>query len=159
MVRAKQDWLPLSGGTMTGDLGIGLNKLKTTNHNLYEYDANTLDFLRGTGPYKSDVLARYFKVQEGFDFSLTNTGVIRTNALIGAYVSLQSYDTEFRGTAKLVGGKLELALAKLTGTLDCNNQVLKDPKNTTGALTGTPKVVEIDIGGVPYYFEVLPTKG
>lgn len=36
---------------------------------------------------------------------------------------------------------------------------IKDMKNhVASALSGTKKVVEIDIGGTPYYFEVHPTK-
>lgn len=39
------------------------------------------------------------------------------------------------------------------------NRVLKDPKNhAASALSGTKKLVEIDIGGASYYFEVYPTK-
>lgn len=43
--------------------------------------------------------------------------------------------------------------------LDMQSKIIKDPKNhVASALSGTKKLVEIDIGGVPYYFEVYPTK-
>ena len=43
--------------------------------------------------------------------------------------------------------------------IDLWNNVIKDPKNgATGTLSGTDRVVEIDIGGTPYYFKVYPTK-
>jgi hypothetical protein len=43
--------------------------------------------------------------------------------------------------------------------LDMHNQIIKNIKNhASSALSGTKKLVEIDIGGTPYYFEVYPTK-
>lgn len=40
-----------------------------------------------------------------------------------------------------------------------NGVTLKNPKNSAAtALSGTQKDIEIDIGGVPYYFTVYPTK-
>jgi len=40
-----------------------------------------------------------------------------------------------------------------------NGFVLKNLKNSSAsALSGTQKDIEIDIGGVPYYFTVYPTK-
>jgi hypothetical protein len=40
-----------------------------------------------------------------------------------------------------------------------NDQLLQDPKNLADAtLSGTPKIVEIKIGGVSYYVKVYPTK-
>lgn len=39
-------YLPLSGGTMTGDIALGANKLKTTTHYLYEEDINQLSIKR-----------------------------------------------------------------------------------------------------------------
>ena len=36
--------------------------------------------------------------------------------------------------------------------------ILKNLKNTTGTLSWDAKVIEIDIGGTPYYFSVYPTK-
>jgi hypothetical protein len=45
------------------------------------------------------------------------------------------------------------------GTMDIKNHKLKNPKNhAASALSGTKKLVEIDIGGTSYYFEVYPTK-
>ena len=43
--------------------------------------------------------------------------------------------------------------------VDLRDLVLKNPKNHADAtLSDTPKIVEIDLGGVPYYFKVYPTK-
>ena len=43
--------------------------------------------------------------------------------------------------------------------VDIKNMKIKNPKNlAASALSGTKKVIEIDISGVPYYFEVYPTK-
>jgi len=43
--------------------------------------------------------------------------------------------------------------------IDIHDNIIKNPKNhVASALSGTKKLVEIDIGGVPYYFEVYPTK-
>jgi len=54
---------------------------------------------------------------------------------------------------------LQLTRPKLMTQLDCNSQVLKDLKNlAASALSGTQRDIEIDIGGVPYYFTVYPTK-
>jgi len=40
-----------------------------------------------------------------------------------------------------------------------NNQLIQDPKNYADAtLSGTPKIVEMKIGGVSYYVKVYPTK-
>jgi hypothetical protein len=45
------------------------------------------------------------------------------------------------------------------GKLNLENNKIKNPKNlAASALSGTKKVIEIDIGGTPYYFEVYPTK-
>jgi hypothetical protein len=45
------------------------------------------------------------------------------------------------------------------GKIDMKDNIVKDPKNhALSALSGTIKLVEIDIGGVPYYFKVWPTK-
>jgi hypothetical protein len=45
------------------------------------------------------------------------------------------------------------------GKIDIKNNPIKDPKNhAASVLWGTKKLVEIDIGGTPYYFEVYPTK-
>jgi hypothetical protein len=42
---------------------------------------------------------------------------------------------------------------------DFLNNIIKNPKNSAAtALSGTKKNIEIDIAGVPYYFEVYPTK-
>lgn len=42
---------------------------------------------------------------------------------------------------------------------DLLNNIIKNPKNSAAtALSGTQKDIEIDIGGVPYYFTVYPTK-
>ena len=54
---------------------------------------------------------------------------------------------------------LEITRPKLMTQMDCNSQVLKDLKNlAASALSGTQRDIEIDIGGVPYYFTVYPTK-
>lgn len=43
--------------------------------------------------------------------------------------------------------------------VNIHDLIVKNPKNhAASALSGTKKVVEIDIGGVSYYFEVYPTK-
>ena len=43
--------------------------------------------------------------------------------------------------------------------IDVKNLPIKDMKNhVASALSGTKRLVEIDIGGTPYYFEVYPTK-
>lgn len=42
---------------------------------------------------------------------------------------------------------------------DLLNNIIKNPKNSAAtALSGTQRDIEIDIGGVPYYFTVYPTK-
>jgi len=46
-----------------------------------------------------------------------------------------------------------------TANLDMSDNIIKDPKNhVASALSGTKKLVEIEIDGSPYYFEVSPTK-
>jgi len=48
---------------------------------------------------------------------------------------------------------------KALGNIDMDNNEIKNPKNEADAtLSGTPKIIEIDIGGTPYYFKVYPTK-
>lgn len=43
--------------------------------------------------------------------------------------------------------------------IDCLSHVIKDPNNEVDAtLSGTAKLIKIDIGGTPYYFKVYPTK-
>ena len=43
--------------------------------------------------------------------------------------------------------------------VNLHDLVLKNPKNHThSALSGVKKIIEIDINGVPYYYEVYPTK-
>lgn len=50
-------------------------------------------------------------------------------------------------------------VVKIHVTLDMKSQVIKDIKNhAASALSGTKKLVELNIGGTPYYFEVYPTK-
>jgi hypothetical protein len=46
-----------------------------------------------------------------------------------------------------------------TTQFDMKNNQIKNPLNEADAtLSGTPKLVKIDIDGVPYYFKVYPTK-
>lgn len=48
---------------------------------------------------------------------------------------------------------------KGNGDIDMKDNKIVDPKNlAASALSGTKKLVEIDIGGTSYYFEVYPTK-
>jgi hypothetical protein len=48
---------------------------------------------------------------------------------------------------------------KLSMNLNMNTNIIKNPKNhVNSALSGTQKLVEIDIGGTSYYFKVYPTK-
>ena len=43
--------------------------------------------------------------------------------------------------------------------IDIQNHPIKNIKNhASSALSGTKKLIELDINGVPYYFEVYPTK-
>lgn len=159
MVRVKGVYVNKAGDTMTGDLNIGLNKLRTTNLLMKESDINYMSMrnaadnaYRGLNVFRLCVHSDAYFV-DGCAFSVL--GDAGANSLL-----FKSHDgTALQTAAQLLSGNFELPRGKLTGALDCNSQVLKDLKNTTGALTGTPKVVEIDIGGVPYYFEVLPTKG
>lgn len=45
------------------------------------------------------------------------------------------------------------------GNIDIFNNKITNPKNHIySALSGTKKLIEIDIGGMPYYYEVYPTK-
>lgn len=45
------------------------------------------------------------------------------------------------------------------GEFEINNLIIKNPKNHAySALSGAKKLIEIDIGGIPYYLEVYPTK-
>jgi hypothetical protein len=41
---------------------------------------------------------------------------------------------------------------------DFNQKILRNPNNSANtAVSGTPKTVEMDVGGTPYYFLVFPT--
>jgi hypothetical protein len=54
-------------------------------------------------------------------------------------------------------GKLTAKEIAGTGT-GSDGFLIKNPKNrAASALSGTKKVIEISIGGTPYYFEVYPT--
>lgn len=56
------------------------------------------------------------------------------------------------------GGTRILAI-RANNRIDFLDHYIANPKNHADAtLSGTPKVVEIDIGGTPYYFKVYPTK-
>lgn len=54
-----------------------------------------------------------------------------------------------------VGG---VQMAQINTThIDINQKTLRNPKNSANtAVSGTPRTVEIDIGGTPYYFPVYP---
>lgn len=57
------------------------------------------------------------------------------------------------------GGSLWYVEFDKNKKMDLNDGIIKDPKNHVhSALSGTKKLVEIDIGGASYYFEVYPTK-
>ena len=61
--------------------------------------------------------------------------------------------------ALTVRGKTDTPIVDVFYGLDMNDKLIYDPKNHAAtALSGTKKLVEIDIGGTPYYVEVYPTK-
>jgi len=52
----------------------------------------------------------------------------------------------------------EMQNAKLGTDIDVNSKVIKDPKNSTNTtVSGTPKTIEIKIGGVAHYILAYPT--
>lgn len=90
-------------------------------------------------------------------FSATQRAAVGDTTLTGGPSSDQTFSLTHSGgaDATLQTNVKEFAF---TGT-GANGGVLKNLKNAAAsALSGTQKDIEIDIGGVPYYFTVYPTK-
>lgn len=110
-----------------GDVGLGANKLKTTNLLLKEFDTNRFTVKNAAdAEYKGLVFGESL-ITDG-DLLFQDGRSIRTvDATNAVALLLKSYDTAWQTVAKLLNGKFELALGKLTGALDCNSQNLTSP--------------------------------
>lgn len=108
------------------------------------------------------------------DWQLTlAAGSSAYSAAIGMYAN-EYYSAPLRGNIRMfvpnAGGTALLPVLFLNGLTDTpdvdlfcglnmNDKVIADMKNSAPtALSGTQKDIEIDIGGVAYYFTVYPTK-
>jgi hypothetical protein len=96
---------------------------------------------------------------KGYDGSATQlTGIIE--AYVDGAVSGGVLPTRISFITGTTGGnRTERLKIKSDGVIDMCNNPVKDMKNhAASALSGTKKLIEIDIGGTSYYFEVYPTK-
>lgn len=100
-------YLPLAGGTMTGDIQLGANALKTTDLLLRQEDANTL-FLRNLADtlYK-DIWIQNFIAWGSFYFGTSGYGVNAPN-VDAAYATLSARDS----------GNTLVEIARLVGAAD-----------------------------------------
>jgi hypothetical protein len=105
-------------------------------------------------------------ISSGADANLTinakGSGTVSINATATGNITLGRATTITTGDFTVTSGDIIVtANAKklsFTGT-GANGGVLKNLKNAAASgLSGTQKDIEIDIGGVPYYFTVYPTK-
>ena len=110
-----------------GDVGLGANKLKTTNILIKELDSGRL-IVRNS----ADALERGIYLAELYANVGVNLGdncyIRSVDANVAHAYLLQSYDgSAWQTTAQAVGGNLEIARGKLTGALDVNGQTLNNP--------------------------------
>jgi len=72
---------------------------------------------------------------------------------------LNALDSYFQLTLIDSVGSEHVSLKIYHDKLDVRSSTIKDIKNhADAALSGTPKIIEFDIGGTPYYVKVYPTK-
>lgn len=109
--------------------------------------------------------------QIGFDFNTTN---VQGNLLHAHDINAASTGLQVAVGCQATLWDVHIPAARITNNstnshifshegmqtdFDMNDNIILDPKNhAASALSGTKKLVEIKIGGVPYYFEVSPTK-
>ncbi|HEY82216.1 MAG TPA: hypothetical protein G4O01_02885 [Dehalococcoidia bacterium] len=82
-------YLPLSGGTMTGDLDIASHKITTINHSIKEIDANWLGIRNKADTAYSRLLVLNIRSAEGLEIS-DALGVVSTQNADGAILEFQA---------------------------------------------------------------------
>jgi len=162
-VATADDYVKNTGDMMTGDLTVSTaikpSLIFEQSASLNPYNSGILSFKRSrTG----GLLSGDYMGFERFYGS-------RTDNSLGYGVSLV-IEAVGDATATYVPCKLKYGIMQTDGTvwyitfsadkqLNINNGRLTNPKNHAhSALSGTKKLVEINISGTPYYFEVYPTK-
>lgn len=85
-------YLPLTGGTLTGDLSIGAHKLKTTTLYIYEYDTTTFGLKRIADDADIFVRAALFKPTVGV-IAQGDAAYLAANDADTNYLTLKARDT------------------------------------------------------------------
>jgi uncharacterized protein YejL (UPF0352 family) len=182
-VDTADDYVKNTGDTMTDELSvsksdmIGGITIESENDSGIGYPGETVKNYAGASwghPYSGFYNAAGSKASPSilaanittgvFVFYAHNGSVFKETARFGGRTS-PTFDTthqdgslEFWTGHNAVGSNLRMAI--LTGgNIDIKNNKIQDPKNHAASpLSGTKKLVEIEIGGTAYYFEVYPTK-
>ena len=140
----------------TSDTIVGCLKIEQTSHldsiSLQGFDTqsakNCSFFINQWGSASID--------SNGNLFFSSSTGYVFFKAKEGTHFNIgENFTLNFRNhdSTNLI------EIEESTGKLNLLNHQIKNPKNhVASALSGTKKLVEIDIAGVPYYYEVYPTK-
>jgi hypothetical protein len=145
------------------DMSLGAYSLKTTNLLLAEMDSNRWH-VRNLAD--TDWVGFYAK---NYQWRTTLAAAVSGASLdtldsddATLFIRARDNGVGLVEVARLQGAAdptFDLKSGRLTGALDCNGQLLKDPKNYADAtLSGTPIIVAIDIGGSEYYTKFYPTK-
>jgi uncharacterized protein YejL (UPF0352 family) len=165
-VATSDDYVKTIGDTMTGDLNLNGNVAVKFDHSkLYEKSYDTGWVQCGLTPAAGDrdivlifmpsgtATNSVMEMYNNSDGTAAHRGIVKMTAnemLIGGEAG--NYPIKF-----IQNGVIKIEMN--TTNLDLKNLPIKDIKNhVASALSGTKKLVEIDIGGTPYYYEVYPTK-
>jgi len=107
----------------------------------------------------------YFTYQQLFGaigFPILNVEGTDKNVQIGGFVFLKPNGYQYSYLILKVAnnsGTPVTAFEVYSDKIDLKNHTIKDIKNYNDAtLSGTPKIIEINIGGTPYYIKAYPNK-
>ena len=107
-----------------------------------------------TSDYQDCRFKIYFPAYRGYGID-TNTfmGYVRL------YKEIGELKTKFDYFVKNELGGTSLPLSIENDGINLHNKVIKDIKNYDDAtLSGTPKIIEFNLGGTPYYIKAYPNK-
>jgi len=128
-------------------------------------EAESDDLIAALDVMGTKIKNSYFTYQQLFaaiGFPILNVQGTDKNVQIGGFVFLKpngyQYSYMILKTADNNGNAVT-SLEVYSDKIDLKNHTIKDIKNHDNAtLSGTPKILEFDIEGTPYYVKVYPTK-
>jgi len=152
---APVNYVKKTGDTMTGDLNLGANRLKTTDQ-LIKTESSTFLAVRNIADSDySNIRLNSLYINSGFRCS-TGEAILETQAANGAYVMMlaRQNDVGQLEIAKLAGGvtpAFEIKAGKLTGNLLGNSQAITGDKLLEGDVLMAYKAAEGNTTSAAYY--------